>query len=118
MQLEAIKKDRGPSVEDGTVARDKTLAAILAENKAAKEEQFANVWKSMKQGLQHLSFLMTCCKSLLPRKTTLPRARVHRSTVASLCKVYRALKDMSVVEKEGIAFLSLNILHDREKSAA
>ena len=51
LQLEAIKKERGPSVEDGTVARDKTLAAILAENKAQKEEQFANVWKTMKQGL-------------------------------------------------------------------
>lgn len=54
LQLEAIKKERGPSVEDGTVARDKTLAAILAENKAKKEEQFANVWKTMKQGLQLL----------------------------------------------------------------
>ena len=50
MQLEAIKKERGVSVEDGTVTRDKTLAAILAENKAKKEEQFANVWKTMKQG--------------------------------------------------------------------
>ena len=50
MQLEAIKKERGASVEDGTVARDKTLAAVLAENKAKKEEQFANVWKTMKQG--------------------------------------------------------------------
>lgn len=39
-------------MEDGTVARDKTLAAILAENKAQKEEQFANVWKTMKQGLE------------------------------------------------------------------
>lgn len=52
MQLEAIKKERGPSVEDGSVVRDKTLAAILAENKAKKEEQFADVWKTMKQGRQ------------------------------------------------------------------
>lgn len=59
MQLEAIKQERGPSVEDGTIARDKTLAAILAENKAKKEEQFANVWKSMKQGDMHTRLDLT-----------------------------------------------------------
>ena len=59
MQLEAIKKERGVSVEDGTVARDKTLAAVLAENKAKKEEEFANVWKTMKQGRQ-----VSLCESM------------------------------------------------------
>ena len=37
-------------MEDGSVVRDRTLAAILAENKEKKEEEFQNVWKSMKQG--------------------------------------------------------------------
>ena len=78
VQLEAIKKERGPSVEDGTIARDKTLAAILAENKAKKEEQFANVWKSMKQGLQHLSYLVICCPSLLASNEKLLKADVYR----------------------------------------
>lgn len=41
-------------MEDGTLARDKTLAAVLAENKAKKEEEFANVWKTMKQGADWL----------------------------------------------------------------
>ena len=50
LQLEELKKTRGPTVEDGSVVRDKTLAAILAENKEKKEEEFQNVWKSMKQG--------------------------------------------------------------------
>lgn len=49
-QLEELKKTRGSIVEDGSVVRDKTLAAILAENKEKKEEEFQNVWKSMKQG--------------------------------------------------------------------
>jgi len=48
--LEELKKTRGSIVEDGSVVRDKTLAAILAENKEKKEEEFQNVWKSMKQG--------------------------------------------------------------------
>jgi hypothetical protein len=50
LQLEELKKTRGGTVEDGSVVRDKTLAAILAENKEKKEEEFQNVWKSMKQG--------------------------------------------------------------------
>ena len=47
-QLEEIKATRGERVEDGTVAADKSLAEILAENKAKKEEEFQEVWKSMK----------------------------------------------------------------------
>ena len=54
LQLEEIKKTKGGSVEDGSVARDKTLAAILAENKAKKEEAFQDVWRSMKQGVLDL----------------------------------------------------------------
>lgn len=53
LQLEKIKKAKGPSVESGTISRDKSLAAVLAENKAKKEEEFANVWKTMKQGSPH-----------------------------------------------------------------
>ena len=56
-QLEMIKKEQGPSVESGSVARDKTLAAILAENKAKKEEQFQSMWKGMKQGVSNHQFL-------------------------------------------------------------
>mmetsp|Transcript_17627 Transcript_17627/g.38456 ORF Transcript_17627/g.38456 Transcript_17627/m.38456 type:complete len:244 (-) Transcript_17627:67-798(-) len=49
-QLEEIKASRGERVEDGTVAADKSLAEILADNKAKKEEEFQEVWKSMKVG--------------------------------------------------------------------
>lgn len=77
VQLDEIKKTRGGSVEDGTVARDKTLAAVLAENKAKKEEAFQEVWKTMKQGVVFVADLchkiafqwptwvmeyMLCCK--------------------------------------------------------
>ena len=50
MQLEEIKKTTGQRVENGTVSRDKSLAAILAENKNKKEEEFQQMWKTMKQG--------------------------------------------------------------------
>eukprot|EP00242_Pyramimonas_sp_CCMP2087_P017503 CAMPEP_0198205178 /NCGR_PEP_ID=MMETSP1445-20131203/8669_1 /TAXON_ID=36898 /ORGANISM="Pyramimonas sp., Strain CCMP2087" /LENGTH=234 /DNA_ID=CAMNT_0043877359 /DNA_START=180 /DNA_END=884 /DNA_ORIENTATION=+ len=49
-QLEEIKASRGERVEDGTAAADKSLAQVLADNKAKKEEEFQEVWKSMKVG--------------------------------------------------------------------
>jgi hypothetical protein len=49
-QLAEIKAQRGASVEDGAVSVDKPLVVVLAEAKAAKEEAFQNVWKSMKVG--------------------------------------------------------------------
>ena len=50
LQLEEIKKTTGQRVENGTVSRDKSLAAILAENKNKKEKEFQQMWKTMKQG--------------------------------------------------------------------
>lgn len=49
-ELADIKAKRGERVEDGTFACDKSLAEVLAENKAKKEEEFQAVWHSMKVG--------------------------------------------------------------------
>jgi hypothetical protein len=37
-------------VEDGSVSVDKSLAEVLRENKARKDEAFQDKWKTMKQG--------------------------------------------------------------------
>mmetsp|Transcript_35339 Transcript_35339/g.67580 ORF Transcript_35339/g.67580 Transcript_35339/m.67580 type:complete len:255 (+) Transcript_35339:254-1018(+) len=49
-QLQEIKSKRGERVDDGTVSADKSLSEVLAENKAAKEEAFQEIWRSMKVG--------------------------------------------------------------------
>lgn len=51
-ELEEIKKTRGGTVEDGTVAVDKSLAEQLAENKAKKDAEFQDMWRKMKEGTQ------------------------------------------------------------------
>lgn len=50
LQLEAIKAERGPRVEDGSVEPNKPLVEVLREAKEAKEAAFQAVWKSMKVG--------------------------------------------------------------------
>ena len=48
-QLTELKAMRGERIEDGTLApADKSLAEVLADNKAKKEEEFQAVWTSMK----------------------------------------------------------------------
>ena len=51
-ELEEIKERRGGTlrVEDGTAEASKPLWAVLQEAKEAKEEQFQQGWKTMKQG--------------------------------------------------------------------
>jgi hypothetical protein len=50
-QLTELKAMRGERIEDGTLApADKSLAEVLADNKAKKEEEFQAVWTSMKVG--------------------------------------------------------------------
>ena len=49
-ELEEIKKQRGASALDDSVGPMKPLSEVLRENKAAKDEEFKNVWKSMKVG--------------------------------------------------------------------
>ncbi|BDA50143.1 hypothetical protein COCOBI_15-2710 [Coccomyxa sp. Obi] len=49
-ELEAIKAERGPRVEDGSVEPSKPLVEVLREAKEAKEAAFQAVWKSMKVG--------------------------------------------------------------------
>jgi hypothetical protein len=51
-ELEEIKRRRGGAlrVEDGTAEASKPLWAVLQEAKEAKEEAFAQGWKTMKQG--------------------------------------------------------------------
>ena len=51
-ELEEIKERRGGTlrVEDGTAEASKPLWAVLQEAKEAKEEAFAQGWKTIKQG--------------------------------------------------------------------
>lgn len=50
-ELADLKAKRGETLEDGTLAApDKSLAEVLADNKAKKEEEFQAVWTSMKVG--------------------------------------------------------------------
>lgn len=49
-ELEQIKQQRGGGADDESAGSMKPLAEILRENKARKDEEFKNVWKSMKQG--------------------------------------------------------------------
>ena len=51
-QLEEIKAKRGGALrpEDGTIDNDKSLYAILLDAKQAKEDEFQEGWKIMKQG--------------------------------------------------------------------
>jgi hypothetical protein len=49
-ELEQIKQQRGEAADDESAGSMKPLAEILRENKARKDEEFKNVWKSMKTG--------------------------------------------------------------------
>ncbi|KAI8467414.1 MAG: hypothetical protein J3K34DRAFT_454496 [Monoraphidium minutum] len=49
-ELATIKATRGGAVDDGSVAADKPLAAILAERKAEKDAAFQENWRQMKTG--------------------------------------------------------------------
>lgn len=62
MQLAVLKQQRGERPEDGTMTVSKTLAEILAENKAAKEDKFQEVWKSMKTGTCTMQSCVAVCQ--------------------------------------------------------
>ncbi|GAX82691.1 hypothetical protein CEUSTIGMA_g10117.t1 [Chlamydomonas eustigma] len=49
-ELDAIKKSRGATADDGTMAVLKPLVEVLREAKEKKESDFQNMWKQMKQG--------------------------------------------------------------------
>jgi len=49
-ELEELKAKGGLRPEDGTISVDKSLAEVLAEAKAKKEEAFQEGWRTMKQG--------------------------------------------------------------------
>jgi hypothetical protein len=49
-ELEHIKQQRGGATDDESAGSMKPLAEILRENKARKDEEFKNMWKSMKTG--------------------------------------------------------------------
>lgn len=49
-ELAEIKASRGLTADDGSVAADKPLAAILAERKAQKDAAFQEQWRQMKTG--------------------------------------------------------------------
>jgi hypothetical protein len=50
VQLAEIKAARGLSADDGTIAADKPLAEVLRERKDAKQAEFEDKWRQMKQG--------------------------------------------------------------------
>jgi 16S rRNA U516 pseudouridylate synthase RsuA-like enzyme len=109
VQLAELKSAGKARVEHGAVNVDKSLAEVLAENKAKKEAEYKQRWELMKQGVELHVLLGYHCPQQCWIALSNPATDRHLSYLAPCKQLFRKGRLKACMSR--LLFLAAHVLY-------